>query len=151
MQYFVFVRNLFWYQELKKKYEKEKLEFGYAYSRYMSKKPKDFGVLETAQEVATLRKDLHETSLSLAIHLNEMIDKKSTFIYQSVSNYLNCRLEFSKKEMEKLKQIKGHVDALAGNKIVTPDDHKERLMKSFLEKNSIISVHVAEEGIFRLI
>ena len=128
---------------MKRKYEKDKLEFGYAYSRYMSKKPKDLGVLESAQEVATLRRDLHETSLSLAIHLNEMIDKKTTFVYQSISNYLNCRLEFTEKEMEKLKGIKGHLDQLSTEKIVTPDEHKERLMSNFLRKNAIISVNNA--------
>ena len=128
---------------MKRKYETDKLEFGYAYSRYMSKKPKDLGVLESAQEVATLRRDLHETSLSLAIHLNEMIDKKTTFVYQSISNYLNCRLEFTEKEMEKLKGIKGHLDQLSTEKIVTPDEHKERLMSNFLRKNAIISVNNA--------
>lgn len=116
------------------------MEFGSAYSRYMSKRPKDIGVLEGAQEVATLRRDLHETSLSLAIHLNEMIDKKSTFVYQSISNYLNCRLEFAEREAGKLREIKGHLDALAAGKIVTPDEHKERLMHNFLQKNTIISV-----------
>ena len=116
------------------------MEFGYAYSRYMSKKPKDVGVLESAQEVANLRRELHETSLSLAIHLNEMIDKKSTFVYQSVSNYLNCRLEFSERESTKLREIKGHLDKLAIEKVVTPDEHKERLMNNFLQKNTIISV-----------
>ena len=118
------------------------MEFGYAYSRYMSKKPKDFGVLESAHEVAGFRRELHETSLSLAIHLNEMIDKKSTFVYQSVSNYLNCRLEFAEKEAAKLREIKGHLDKLASEKIVTPDEHKERLMKNFLQKNAIISVRL---------
>ena len=125
---------------MKRKYEKDKLEFGYAYSRYMSKKPKAVGVLESAQEVANLRRELHETSLSLAIHVNEMIDKKSTFVYQSVSNYLNCRLEFAEREVAKLKEIKGHVDKLAAEKVVTPDEHKERLMKNFIQKNTIISV-----------
>jgi Cft2 family RNA processing exonuclease len=106
----------------------------------MSKKPKDVGVLESAQEVANLRRELHETSLSLAIHLNEMIDKKSTFVYQSVSNYLNCRLEFAEREATKLKEIKGHMDRLSVEKVVTPDEHKERLMKNFIQKNTIISV-----------
>lgn len=120
------------------------MEFGYAYSRYMSKKPKDVGVLESAQEVANLRRELHETSLSLAIHLNEMIDKKSTFVYQSVSNYLNCRLEFAEREANKLKEIKGHLDKLAAEKVVTPDEHKERLMKNFIQKNTIISVRFCD-------
>lgn len=119
------------------------MEFGYAYSRYMSKRPKDIGLLESAQEVANLRRSLHETSLSLAIHLNEMFDKKSTFVYQSLSNYLNCRLEFAQKEAEKLREIKEHLDDLAGKKIVTTDEHKERLMNNFQRKNSIISVITA--------
>ena len=106
----------------------------------MAKRPKDLGVLESAQEVATLRRDLHETVLALSIHLNEMLDKKSTFVYQSLSNYLNCRLEFAEKEAEKLREIKGHLDELAKKKIVTADEHKERLMSNFLQKNSIISV-----------
>ncbi len=106
----------------------------------MSKKPKDVGVLESALEVANLRKEFHDTSLSLAIHLNEMVDKKSTFVYQSVSNYLNCRLEFGEREVEKLKEIKGHLDDLALKKIVTPDEHKERLMRNYQQKNAIISV-----------
>lgn len=108
----------------------------------MSKRPKDIGVLEGAQEVASLRQNLHETSLSLAIHLNEMIDKKSTFVYQSLSNYLNCRLELAEKETSKLKEIKGHLDELAASKIVTSDEHKERLMTNFLQKNTIISVRI---------
>lgn len=127
---------------MKRKYEKDKLEFGSAYSRYMSKRPKDIGVLEGAQEVAILRRDLHETSLCLAIHLNEMIDKKSTFVYQSITNYLNCRLEFAEKEAQKLKEIKGHLDGLAASKIVTSDEHKERLMSNFMQKNTIISVYM---------
>lgn len=106
----------------------------------MSKRPKDVGILESAQEVAILRRDLHETVLSLSIHLNEMADKKSTFVYQSLSNYLQCRLEFAERETQKLKEIKGHLDGLAKEKIVTPDEHKERLMNNFLTKNSIISV-----------
>lgn len=112
----------------------------------MSKKPKDLGILESAQEVAALRREMHETSLSLAIHLNEMIDKKSTFVYQSVSNYLNCRLEFAEKEAAKLRGIKGHLDKLAGEKIVTPDEHKERLMRNFVQKNTIISVNNFSEN-----
>ena len=108
----------------------------------MSKRPKDLGVLESAQEVASLRRDLHETVLSLSIHLNEMIDKKSTFVYQSLSNYLQCRLEFSENETSKLKEIKGHLDELAKEKIVTADEHKERLMDNFLKKNSIILVKI---------
>ena len=106
----------------------------------MSKKPKDIGILETAQEVSSLRRDLHETVLSLSIHLNEMIDKKSTFVYQSLSNYLQCRLEFAEKEALKLREITEHLDELANEKIVTADEHKERLMENFLQKNSIISV-----------
>lgn len=106
----------------------------------MSKRPKDVGVLECAQEVALLRRDLHETVLSLSIHLNEMTDKKSTFVYQSLSNYLQCRLEFAEKEALKLREIKGHLDGLAKEKIVTADEHKERLMENFLTKNSFISV-----------
>ena len=129
-------------KELKRKYEKDKLEFGHAYSRYMSKKPKDIGVTESAQEVATLRRELHDSSLSLAIHLNEMTDKKTNFVYQSISNYLSCRLEFAEKEVAKLKDIKGHMEILTKEKIVTPDEHKERLMSNFLKKNTIISVMI---------
>lgn len=117
------------------------MDFGYAYSRYMSKRPKDIGVAESAQEVANFRRELHDSSLSLAIHLNEMADKKVTFVYQSLMNYLNCRLEFAEKETAKLKEIKSHLDQLATEKIVTPDEHKERLMRNFLQKNAIISVH----------
>lgn len=106
----------------------------------MAKRPKDLGILESAQEVSSLRRDLHETVLSLAIRLNEMMDKKSTFVYQSLSNYLQCRLEFSEKETSKLKEIKNHLDDLANEKIISADEHKERLMENFLKKNSIISV-----------
>lgn len=108
----------------------------------MSKKPKDIGVSESAQEVATLRRELHDSSLSLAIHLNEMTDKKTNFVYQSISNYLSCRLEFAEKEVAKLKDIKGHMEILTKEKIVTPDEHKERLMSNFLKKNTIISVRM---------
>lgn len=106
----------------------------------MSKKTKDIGLSESAQEVANSRREMHDSSLSLAIHLNEMSDKKITFVYQSLTNYLNCRLEFAEKETAKLKEIKSHLDQLSSEKIVTPDEHKERLMRNFLQKNEIIAV-----------
>lgn len=115
----------------------------------MSKKQKDFSLIESATEVAALRRELHDSSLSLSIHLNEMADKKTTLLYSSSLNYLNYRLEFAEKEVERLKSIKQHVEELAIKNVTTDEELKDRLINAFDRKNEMISVLILFEGILK--
>lgn len=132
-------------QESKRRYEKTRLDFGHAHSKYMAKRAKDVGLLESAQEVAALRRDFHEASLDYAIVLNEVSDKKNVLVYQSSLNQLSCRLEFAEREADKLRAIKGHLEQLAAENIADGDTMKRRMMDAVRDKHSLMMV-VGRDG-----
>ena len=102
---------------MRKRYERAREDFGHVYAKFMSKRPKDPSLMDASAEVATCRRELHLASLDYAIQLNLLQDKKTVFVYQSLSNLVNCRLEAVEREADKLRGIKGYLDDLAANNI----------------------------------
>lgn len=71
-------------KEKKKRFERSFEAFEHADSKYMSKKSKDMGIFESAQEVAECRKEFHSASLAYCLKLNEIHFKKKAFFAESV-------------------------------------------------------------------
>lgn len=106
----------------------------------MAKKTRDAGTLELAQEAAILRRQLHESSLSLASLINEMIVKQKSTAFQVLLNYLNCRLDFAQREVEKLKDIRCHVKDLAAKHVLTSESLEALHNESENRKQEAIKV-----------
>lgn len=72
-------------KELKKKFEKSSDDVDSALSRYMSKKPKDPTLQESAKELADTRKTFHKVYMEYVSKLNDIEAKKKINYMENVS------------------------------------------------------------------
>lgn len=110
----------------------------------MAKRKGESGTLETAAEVNSARKELHESNLALAALTNEMILKRRSVIFQSVTALLDSRLEMAEREAEELKAIREHLLHLAESKVMTEEQF---LAHSESSKQQIQQLQQVKEAI----
>lgn len=78
-------------KERKKRFERSRDDYDHAMSKYMSKKQKDVGIFESAQDVADAKREYHKNSLLYCIKLNEIIEKKKTTFLENVKKIIIYR------------------------------------------------------------
>lgn len=99
-------------RDLKRKWEKDAVEFAHYNSKYMAKKAKDPGIFEAAQEVADARKEYHLASLDFTTRLNELMEKRVVKVHGSLARFVKLMSTFVSKQNEAIQELKGASEGL---------------------------------------
>ncbi|ORE11849.1 ArfGap-domain-containing protein [Rhizopus microsporus var. microsporus] len=101
-------------KELKKKFEKSSDDVDSALSRYMSKKPKDPTLQESAKELADTRKTFHKVYMEYVSKLNDIEAKKKIDYMENVLAYMYTESAFHHQSYEILKDLEPYMRDLTG-------------------------------------
>ncbi|KAI8382451.1 hypothetical protein BD560DRAFT_386641 [Blakeslea trispora] len=101
-------------KELRKKFEKSSDEVDSALSRYMSKKPKDPTLQESAKELADTRKIFHKSYMEYVSKLNDIEAKKKVDYMENVLAYMYTESAFHHQSYEILKDLEPYMRDLTG-------------------------------------
>ncbi|OBZ82383.1 Arf-GAP with coiled-coil, ANK repeat and PH domain-containing protein 2, partial [Choanephora cucurbitarum] len=101
-------------KELRKRFEKSSDEVDSALSRYMSKKPKDPTLQESAKELADTRKIFHKSYMEYVSQLNDIEAKKKVDYMENVLAYMYTESAFHHQSYEILKDLEPYMRDLTG-------------------------------------
>ncbi|KAI9269470.1 hypothetical protein EDC94DRAFT_598988 [Helicostylum pulchrum] len=101
-------------KELRKKFEKSSDEVDSALSRYMSKKPKDPTLQESAKELADSRKIFHKSYMEYVSKLNDIEARKKVDYMENVLAYMYTESAFHHQGYEILKDLEPYMRDLTG-------------------------------------
>ncbi|KAG1463467.1 hypothetical protein G6F46_001913 [Rhizopus delemar] len=101
-------------KELRKKFEKSSDDVDSALSKYMSKKPKDPTLQESAKELADSRKVFHKTYMEYVTKLNDIEARKKIDYMENVLAYMYTESAFHHQSYETLKDLEPYMRDLTG-------------------------------------
>ncbi|KAI7899498.1 uncharacterized protein BX663DRAFT_521103 [Cokeromyces recurvatus] len=101
-------------KELRKRFEKSSDDVDLALSRYMSKKPKDPTLQESAIELADSRKAFHKVYMDYVLKLNDIEAKKKIDYMENVLAYMYTESAFHHQCYEVLKDLEPYMRDLTG-------------------------------------
>lgn len=101
-------------KELRKKFEKSSDDVDSALSKYMSKKPKDPTLSESAKELADNRKLFHKSYMEYVSKLNDIEAKKKVDYMENVLAYMYSESAFHHQSYEILKDLEPYMRDLTG-------------------------------------
>ncbi|KAI9013806.1 hypothetical protein CLU79DRAFT_768786 [Phycomyces nitens] len=153
--------TIFPIKELKKRFEKASDEVDSALGRYMSKKPKDPTIIETAKELADARKGFYQVYMEYVSRLNDIEAKKKVDYMENVLAYMYTKSAFHHQSYEILKDLEPYMRDLTGLLNDTRQRHNEERSESleyqdfcaqsgvdtYNPLNTIISSAVSSPGI----
>ncbi|KAI8885870.1 ArfGap-domain-containing protein [Backusella circina FSU 941] len=101
-------------KELRKKFEKSSDEVDSSLSKYMSKKPKDPMIQETAKELGDNRRVFHKCYMEYVSKLNDIEAKKKVDYMENVLAYMYTESAFHHQSYEILKDLEPYMRDLTG-------------------------------------
>ncbi|KAI9480846.1 MAG: hypothetical protein EXX96DRAFT_564407 [Benjaminiella poitrasii] len=101
-------------KESRKRFEKSSDDVDSALSRYMSKKPKDPTLQESAKELADNRKVFHKVYMDYVSKLNDIEAKKKIDYMENVLAYMYTESAFHHQSYEILKDLEPYMRDLTG-------------------------------------
>ncbi|CAO3655098.1 unnamed protein product [Mucor hiemalis] len=119
-------------KESKKKFEKASDDVDSALSRYMSKKPKDPTLNESAKELADSRKCFHKCYMEYVSKLNDIEAKKKVDYMENVLAYMYSESAFHHQGYEILKDLEPYMRDLTGLLHDSRQRHEEEEQEGLL-------------------
>ncbi|KAL0138179.1 hypothetical protein V8B55DRAFT_1535746 [Mucor lusitanicus] len=101
-------------KELRKRFEKSSDDVDSALSKYMSKKPRDPTLPESAKELADNRKTFHKSYMEYVSKLNDIEAKKKVDYMENVLAYMYSESAFHHQSYEILKDLEPYMRDLTG-------------------------------------
>ncbi|KAI7865133.1 hypothetical protein BDF14DRAFT_1827454 [Spinellus fusiger] len=122
--------TLFPIKELKRKFDKSSDEVDSVLGRYMSKKPKDPTLPETAKELAEARKVFYQIYMEYVARINDIESKKKVDYMENILAYIYTKSVFHHQGYEILKDLEPYMRDLTGLLHDTRQRHKEESIES---------------------
>lgn len=82
--------------------------------RYLSKKPKDPAITETAEELSLIRHSMHERSIQYSMDLNSFQTKTRADVLENIMALIYAQMSFYHQAHEQLQECEPKMRELSG-------------------------------------